>query len=173
MDPISALVMTVAGGAVSAVGAARKGKADSQAQAYQAQVARNNQVISEQNAVREIDKGRLEEQAKRMQTRALIGSLRASGAGSGFDVNSGSKVDLMAGAADLGELDAMTIKNNAQSRADSLRNQGASFSAEASMRDRASKYASDSIGWNIASSILDTGSSVSDKWYKFKNVGAI
>lgn len=175
MDPITlatiSLVSTVGGGVLKGIGAARADKAAAEAASYQAGVARNNQIIADNNAQREIDKGRVDEQAKRMQTQALIGSLAASAGGSGFDVNSGSKLEVRKSTADLGDLDALTIRNNALARSDAYKNQSAQFAADAGMKDRAAAYAKSSMGWDIASSAIDMGSSVSDKWLRFKQVG--
>lgn len=60
-----------------------------------------------------IQRGQIAEQRQRLATRQEIGSTRAALAGQGVDVGTGSAADVQASEAAIGEIDALTIKNNA------------------------------------------------------------
>ncbi len=73
----------------SAGGSIMQGVSQSQAANYQAQVARNNQVIAQQNAKLAIQEGGVQEQAQREKTSQLIGGEIAQEAASGVSPNTG------------------------------------------------------------------------------------
>ncbi|MFJ3117821.1 hypothetical protein ACIPI6_14900 [Pseudomonas protegens] len=70
-----------------------------------------------------IARGSFESDQQRLQTRAAIGSQRAGFAANGVDVNSGSAANIQDDTAALGELDALTIRNNAAREAWGYRTQ--------------------------------------------------
>jgi len=69
--------------------------------------------IADLQAKDAIERGALDEQRFRQSIRATIGAQRAGFAGANIDVGYGSAVDVQADAAFLGELDALTLRNNA------------------------------------------------------------
>ncbi len=90
-----------------------------------------NALIGEWQAQDAEVRGRIDEKKMRRVTEGKIGSLRTSLAAQGVDVNKGSALDVQADAAYLGELDALTIRNNARKeawgyrvQADDMRNRG-------------------------------------------------
>lgn len=91
------------GGAVNSV---RRGR-------YEQSVANTNAALAEMQADDAERRGGLAALRHQGETRTLIGAQRAAGAASGVDLSSGSIADLQAEAAFLGELDALTIRNNA------------------------------------------------------------
>lgn len=72
-----------------------------------------NASIAEQQATDALSRGQVDEERFRQGVRALIGSQRAGFASQGVDVGSGSALATQADASYLGELDALTIRNNA------------------------------------------------------------
>lgn len=125
IDPVSmtlalAVGSAVAGGAGALEGAAGQkevGQANSEAAAYQAQVATNNAAIAQENATMDIQAGEVAAVNKGLQTRATVGSEKANQGASGIDVNTGSAVDVRAGTAEMGMLDALTIRSDAAKKA--------------------------------------------------------
>ncbi len=95
---------------VSALMSAQQNK-----QAGEASSAANmqNAAISRIQANDAVDRGEFEADQQRLKTRAAIGTQRAGFAGNGVDVNSGSAALVQDDTAALGELDALTIRNNA------------------------------------------------------------
>ena len=80
---------------------------------YNQKVAEQNSQFAEQQAQDALQRGEVDEENHRMRIRQAIGTARASYAAQGVDVNSGSAVDAQGSIAYLGELDAITIRNNA------------------------------------------------------------
>lgn len=78
-----------------------------------ADIADVNATIAERQAEHALERGREAETESRIRTRQLIGTQRARLAAQGVDVNQGSALDIQADTAAIGELDALTIRNNA------------------------------------------------------------
>lgn len=90
-----------------------------------------NADIADLQAKDAIQRGAIDQKKMRRQTEQVIGKQRVNMAAQGVDINKGSAVDVVADAAYLGELDALTIKNNAakeawgyKTQADDLRYRG-------------------------------------------------
>lgn len=116
----AALVLGLGGLAVQAYGARRSaqaservGEIEQEAAEEQAKLAEFNATIAELNADDAIQRGQEEEQRFRAGVRGLIGSQRAAYAASNIDVGFGSALAVQEDTAQLGELDALTIRNNA------------------------------------------------------------
>ncbi len=148
----------------SVLGAAMQGYSSYQSNMYNAQVARNNQIVADRNAATALEVGQSQEEAKRLQTGEMIGSLKASEAASGVNPNTGSALDVRSSAAQTGEMDALTIRYNANVQNQNLKYQGAMFGAQAQLDESMA-------GWGVANSILGGASSVSNKWLQFNMMG--
>lgn len=142
------------GGLISAYSSIKQGQ-------YQAGVARNNAQIAKQNAQYEIAAGKQEENAQRIKTGQLIGAARANAAASGIDANSGTPVNIQSDIGQLGELDSLTVRNNALRRAYGYQTQAATFKADA-------KQASSQGYLDAFGSLLGTGATLNEKWGYFK-----
>lgn len=86
-----------------------------------------------------VRRGEYESDQQRRATRDFIGSQRTGFAANGVDVNSGSAANIQDDTAALGELDALTIRNNAAReawgyRTQSAQNQLAARNAKASSK---------------------------------------
>lgn len=111
------LVTSIASAGIGALGAIRSADASSSAASYNAEVAANNATIAQQNATWAGQAGEQQAAMQEQKTRATVGAIQASQAAGGVDVNSGSAVDVRSSAAQLGELDAITIRSNAARQA--------------------------------------------------------
>lgn len=80
---------------------------------YLDSVSKVNAGISRQAAADALERGSLEADEQRKQTQQVIGSQRAAYASGGIDVNTGTAGQVQSDTAALGELDALTIMNNA------------------------------------------------------------
>jgi hypothetical protein len=138
--------------------------AQSQAADYNAQVARNNQIIANQQAQSALQVGQTEEESKRIQTGEMGAAIVANEAASGVNPNTGSALSVRSSAAETGELDALTIRYNANLQARNLQYQGAQYGAQAQL------YSS-VAGWDVVNSILGGASSVSNKWLQYNQLG--
>lgn len=115
--PTLALAAGVAGAGVSAVGQVETGQAGAASAAYRAQVAANNAEIAKSNATQDIQSGEIAAVNRGLKTRATVGNEKAQQGASGIDVNTGSAVGVRAGTAEMGMLDALTIRSNAAKQA--------------------------------------------------------
>jgi hypothetical protein len=79
----------------------------------EAAVLEYNAKVADLQAQDAIARGNEEENRYRTQVRGLVGSQRVAGAASNVDVGFGSALDVQVDTARQGELDALTIRNNA------------------------------------------------------------
>lgn len=168
---LASLAASAVGAAASAAGAEQQGKANSAMYAYQAQVAQNNQVIANQLAAQATQAGEANVDTKRLQTAGVIGSELAAQGASGLDVNKGSNVDVRSSAAELGELDALTIRNNAARTAYGYQVQGLNYGAQASLNTAGSQSALTAGNLQAFTSLAGGAGSVSEKFLRFNQAG--
>ena len=150
----ASLAMAAVGTAMTVASKAQEGAAAAGMANYQAQVARNNQMVAEWNAQRALQQGQVDEQNQRSKAAALLGSQRAALASQGGDVDSGSPLDIQADTARAGEYDAQTIRNNAAVKAYGYRVQGANAGAEANLDDYKAASAMGALPYGMGSSLL-------------------
>lgn len=86
-----------------------------------------NAEFAELEASDAIRRGKREEKEFRRRTAQTIGQQRAGLAAQGIDVNSGTALGLQEDTAEFGELDALTIRNNAWREAYGYRTQAADY----------------------------------------------
>ena len=131
------------GAGIGAMGAYESGQATSAAAAYQAQVALNNAAIARKNAELAMQSGEEKVGIQGLKTRAAVGAEKAGQAASGVDVNKGSFVSARAGTAELGALDALTIRSNAAKQAYGQEVAATSETAQAGLETFESQQAKD------------------------------
>lgn len=141
------LALTLAGMAVKGIGGIKAGNAQAKAGLKQQEAAESQAQLSEYNAKvaglqadDAIARGVEDEQRFRSQVRGTIGSQRAGFAAANIDVNFGTSVDVQADAAMLGELDALTIKNNAAREAWGYQVQGEDLRRRAEIQRKEGAY---------------------------------
>jgi len=100
-------------------------------QNYQAAIARNNAQIADYQATIALEVGQRQEQAQRYKTAAMAGDQRAALAANGVAMGEGSAAEIQASTAYMGEIDALTIRDNAARQAWALREQGRGYTADA------------------------------------------
>jgi len=99
----------------------------------QKKAAEHNKQIARMAAADAKERGHTEEYRHRQRVAALIGRQRALIGGSGFTVDEGSTLTIVEDAATLGEIDALTIRNNASREAWGYEQQATQFQFEAHM----------------------------------------
>lgn len=105
----------------------RAGQAQRRAAEKQADILDLNALVAEQQGKDAIERGAQEESKFKQGVKLLIGEQRATIAAGNVDVGYGSAADVQADAAYLGDLDAATIKQNAQREAWGFRVQATDF----------------------------------------------
>ena len=162
---IASIASTALGTVTSAIGQSRQAAAQRQQAAYQARVAENNAITANRLADDSLQRGQIEEQRSRQQTRALQGRQVAALTASGVDVASGSALDIVSDTAAVGEIDALTIRDNAareawqrRVQAQDFTNQGALFNAEAAA----------SSGLAPVGTLLTGIGGIADRWWRYR-----
>lgn len=157
-------IASVASAGLGALGAIQQGKAASQAAAYNAKVAENNAKIALQNRDMAAAEGNVNVEAKQMENRQRMASLKASQAASGIDITSGSALDVQESTAKLGERDALNIRANAARQAYGYETQAANATAQSQLDKAEGKSASVAGYLGAGKTLLG---SVGDNWDKF------
>lgn len=174
-DPVSlAVASTVAtvGGTVQQASAQRAaGKAASNQAAYQAAVARNNEIRAQYAAEDAIKRGKIAENRARSEAEVLKGRQRAVLAANGVTVGVGSAADILADTARIGEVDALTIRSNAEREAYEFRAQGDQFASQATLADAESQNALSASKVSFRSTLLSGIGTVAQKWYGYSQNG--
>jgi hypothetical protein len=161
-------VAGAAGGLVSAIGAISSSEATGKAAEYQAQVAANNEQLAKTNAQMAGASGEQQVEAQGLKTRATVGAIKAAQAASNIDVNTGSAVDVQSSAAELGELDALTIRANAQKQVYGYETQGLSFQGQQGLASAEAAQAPVAGAIGAAGSLLSGASSVANQYARWQ-----
>lgn len=162
--PIVGVVAAVVGTAVSVVGQMQSAQAQKAAANYQAQVAANNAALAKQQAQETTAAGEQQTAMQQMKTRATVGAIRAAEGASGVDVGSGSNVDVRSSAAELGELDALTIRSNAARQSYGYETGATSFQAQSQLDKATASQAGTAGVFGAAGSLLSGASSVAKEY---------
>lgn len=163
----ASIAATVIGAGASAYGQMKAGEAAQSQANYTAQAAKNNEIVAGQNKQRSLQAGEAAAAQQTLRTQALMGKQRATMAANGLDVNSGSNLDLTTSAADVGYLDALTIRNNAAVQAGAFDNQGRGFGGQAAMATASGANASDAAMMGVGTSIIGGASALTRDVGKF------
>jgi hypothetical protein len=142
-----------AGGALSAIGSVVSGIAGLSAGMYQANVAKMNQKVAEENAVRALDRSQEEQREQDMQTMAMIGQQEAVQSASGTTTTGRSNLLTRRVAARLGRQDAANVREAGRMEAYGYNVDAANFGGEASMARRSGVN-------SLVSGFFDAGSSL-------------
>jgi hypothetical protein len=161
------LAAGVAGAAVSAAGAYGSMEASSKNAAYQAQVASNNAAIAMKNAAMDTQSGEISAANQGLKTRAAVGKTLAGQGASGVDVNTGSAPKVRASEAELGTMDALTIRSNAAKKAYADTVAATSDTAESQLLTAESTQAADAAPISALGNFLSSASSVGGTYGKF------
>lgn len=162
------LGLQVAGGVTNAMGAYGQSKATKQAYDAQATVNRNNATIAEWQAQDALMRGGKAEQTQRLKTAQLAGSQRAAFAARGVALDEGSALNILNDTEYTGNLDAITIRDNAAREAWGHRVQGANYTSDANLLSARASAESPLLA--AGGSLLTSAGSVADSWYKRRTV---
>lgn len=127
---------------------------------YSAEVYGRNAELSEEQAKDALARGREAELSLRRKGRSLAGSQRASFAAQGIDASSGSARDVMQNDLAMGELDALTIRNNAQREALGFRKQAEYDRRDAELARAGGGNRANAIRKEAVGTLLTTGTSL-------------
>lgn len=148
----------------SMMGAMNKADGQKATLGYEAAVADNNARVAEYQAQQAQAIGAQQEQTSRLETAQVFGAQRASLAANGIDLGQGSATDILTTTAHTGEVDALTIRDNAARTAWAHRVQAQNDTNNAAVT-RASASAIDPTMAGVTS-LLGSASSFASASYK-------
>ena len=170
-DPATISIVGVAaavvGAGVSAVGAIQQANASSASASYNAEVAANNQKAADASAQQALQEGQVEQQQKAYQEDVLVGQQKAGLAANGIDVGSGSAVDLLSDTKAAGELDQLTLLNNAARTSAGFTNQGINYGNQANINEAASQASLTGGELGATADIIKGSGAVASTWYNY------
>ena len=151
---VTSLAATLAGTGMSVYGNVQSGRQAGAAAAYNAKLARREANLAEMRAQDAQRRGGLEEDRFRRQQSLLQGEQVSGLAAAGVELDSGAPLQILADTAEATELDARTIRYNAQLEAWGLRNQGEGHAAQARLALAEGRNARNSAYLSAGSSLL-------------------
>lgn len=155
-EPTTIMIAMAASGAMQAYGQYQQGKAQEAASKYQAQVNENNAIIAEREAAAAEERGKDAEGKQRRLTAQFQAQQEAAYAKSGVLMDSGSPLDILSDTAALGEIDALTIRQNYMDEAYNQRRQADNFRNEAELNRFSGRNAARAGTMNAFSTLLST-----------------
>jgi len=126
--------LTIGSTLLGAAGAVQSGQAAAASGRYSAQVSEMNATLADRRAKDALERGAVAEQRKRQEVSAIVGKQTAAMAANGVDLTFGSPLDTLIDTATMGEIDALTIRTNANREAYDYRVQAASGRANATLQ---------------------------------------
>jgi hypothetical protein len=159
------------GGAIGAFGTYEGMQSQSANAAFQAQVAANSAAIARTNYKLQIESGEGQVANREMELRSQVGTQKAGQAASGIDVNSGSAAASRAGTAEVGTLDALTIRSNAARAAYGYSVAATGDTAESELLTRESQQASSMAPIAATGSLLSSYSTLGKNYGQYANAG--
>ena len=170
---VATLIAQGVGGALNVVNNQAQANAQKAQSRYQQQVAQNNRLLAERAARDAVARGQELENRQRSATQQAIGASRASAAARGVEVDTGSQLEQQVDIAEIGEVEALTVRDNARREEFALRQQASDFDQEAQFASAQRSQINKQLPLNIAGSLLNTGSQVASQWYAFRQTGAV
>lgn len=166
----AATVAMMAGGigtGLGVVSSIQTAKTQSAQAKYQADVARQNQELAEQQAGAERRQGYENMLTQRQETAKLIGRQRAAAGASGAAVDVGSNLDLQSDTAFQGEIDAINAYNKGLDAAYNSQIQAWNYGQQADAYDAAAGSTKNAGYLNAASTAIGGIADIGTTWAKF------
>lgn len=136
-DPVSlgvaGLGMAAISTGVGVMGSIQQAQAQNRAADYNTAIQRNNALAAQYEAQDIQARGAIEEKQHRLKVAQQAGAQRAASAASGVLVDAGSTANIVDDTVGFGELDALTIRQNAARQAWGAMNQSRNYSAQANL----------------------------------------
>jgi hypothetical protein len=165
----ASLASSVLGGAMQMYGQYQQGQAAGAAGEYQAAVARNNAIMAERQAADALARGDAAEKQQRLRVQGMLGKQKSALAGAGVQLDEGSSgLDILGDTAAYGELDALTIRSNAEREAWGYRAQAGNYEAQARLNQMQGENSQMAGMIGAGSTLLTSAGSVADKWYTYQ-----
>ncbi len=171
---VTSVVATALSTTMGVVSSVQQGKSAQAQYNYQAEINRRNAEKAQANADMKRQEGIEEARTQRIKTLQAIGSQQTAMAANGFDISSGTNLDIIEDSAATGELDALTKQYNKETEAVAYENQADNFNNQANLDTFAGKNAYKAGITNAVGSGLNglgTVANVAGKWYSNNSIG--
>jgi len=162
---------SLAGGIMGAEGAQQTAAAQQQMYNYQAGVARINAQIDQQNREYALNVGEIQATQFGLKAAQQEGHIRSQQSASGFDVNSGSNLDIQTSQKKLDSMDMTQIRSNAAKTAYDFDVKATMDLNQSNLDVMAGQNAKAAGDINAMSSIIGSVGSVSSKWLQGSQTG--
>ena len=164
----------LAGLALQGLGAIAQARGQRQAAAakaneyeYQAKIDDNNRKVALWKAQDAQDRGAKDEAALRIKVAKLKGRQKSALAASGVEIGDGSALDILGDTAALGELDALTIRSNAEREAYEQKVNASNLAANAGMKRMGAGNAIIAGRIGSMTSLLTGAGSIASQWANY------
>jgi len=173
MCPGTLAIAGLVGAGTSAAGALMGGIAQGNAASYQAQVAKNNAIIANQNAAYATEAGETQAAATSLKGAATAGKIKASQAANNIDVNTGSAVNVQQSQREVSKLDTETVLSNAELQAYGYRAAATNYQATAGLEEMEATEAPIGGALSATGNLLSSASSIGAKFGGFGSLGSL
>ena len=140
---------------------------------YEAQIARNNAKIAQQNADQKRQEGIEEARMLKMKSIQNANSQKAAIASNNIDVNSGNSLNIINDTLTMGELDALNTRYNYETSALNFEQQANNYNNKARLNSIAERNINTPL--NVLGTTLrglSNASAVASKWYNANSLAA-
>jgi hypothetical protein len=151
-------------GLLGAFGGISGGRAAKERAAFQASILRQNATLANITADQTIEQGRAVAQERGLATAQTVGQQRASYAGRGVEVDTGSALDARLEAVRLGKMDEQEILKQAEREALGFRRRAYNFELEAQGAERSGRQAQQAGYLDASASLLTSSGRLANKW---------
>ena len=165
--PMIGMLLNFAGAMAQAQGQRHAGESKAAEYRYQAEIDENNRKVALWKAADAKARGAKDEAAHRVKVAALKGRQRSALAASGVELGSGSALDILGDTAALGELDALTIRSNAERESYEQNVVASNLKANAGMKRMGADNAIIAGKIGAQTSLLSGAGSVASKWQNY------
>ncbi|MDT8902183.1 hypothetical protein [Anaeroselena agilis] len=150
-----------------------KSQAEAQARAkeYEAQMLERNAQMVDRQATDAVERGAVEEGKVRKYGADVKAAQRAAIGANGL-LASGSALDILAGTNEEIELDAATVRANAQRERWGFDVQAGDLRNQAKLARYGAQSARAAGSWGAMTTLIGGATSVANKWYEMKKAGA-
>lgn len=150
------------------IGGIQQGQAEKAQATYNASVAAANAQIAKNKAAMAGAAGTAQVEQAQLETRAKVGGLLAAEAAGNIDVTKGSALDVRSSAAQLGELNALTVRSNAARTAYGYQTEAASETGQQGLYQSEANNAMPAAEIGAFGNVLGGATSAASRYSQFQ-----
>jgi hypothetical protein len=156
--------LSAAGTVASVIGSEQAAKAQSEQAAYQAQVAKNNQTIADQNAAYASEASNAQVTQAQLKQRSETGAVAAGLAANGLDINTGSPSQVRTAESEITQLNTENTEQQGALQIYGYRTSASNFGAQSGLFQQQASQAGTAGNISAVTGLLSGASSLASKW---------